>query len=59
MRNSGRVPPVNAHRRAGVLVPARQPNDGALRESVEKLVGGPGRWVDGVWVWDLHERGLA
>ncbi|MGI5377035.1 glycosyltransferase [Streptomyces sp. CA-251387] len=70
VRNSGQVPPVDdswreqaradlAYWRAGVLVLAPQPNDGALRETVEKLVGGPGRWVDGVWVWDLHERGLA
>ncbi|QOV36752.1 glycosyltransferase family 2 protein [Streptomyces ferrugineus] len=68
VRNSGDVPPVNdswrqqaradlAYWRAGVLVLAPQPNDRALRETVEKLVGGPGRWVDGVWVWDLHERG--
>lgn len=27
--------------------------------ALEKLVGGPVRWVDGVWVWDLHEWGLA
>ncbi|KOG12145.1 dolichyl-phosphate beta-glucosyltransferase, partial [Streptomyces viridochromogenes] len=70
VRNTGEVPPVNAswrdqaradlaYWRAGVLVLTPQPNDGALRETVEKLVGGPGRWVDGVWVWDLHERGLA
>ncbi|MFE7273642.1 glycosyltransferase [Streptomyces sp. NPDC057623] len=70
VRNTGEVPPVNeswreqarvdlAYWRAGVLVLAPQPNDGALRETVEKLVGGPGRWVDGVWVWDLHERGLV
>ncbi|MFI7408625.1 glycosyltransferase [Streptomyces sp. NPDC049627] len=70
VRNSGRVPPVDdswreqaradlAYWRAGVLVLAPQPNDGALRETVQKLVGTPGRWVDGVWVWDLHERGPA
>ncbi|SDO55045.1 dolichyl-phosphate beta-glucosyltransferase [Streptomyces sp. cf386] len=67
VRNSGDVPPVAeswreqaradlAYWRAGVLVLAPQPNDGALRETVEKLVGGPGRWVAGVWVWDLHEQ---
>ncbi|MEV8090403.1 hypothetical protein [Streptomyces nigra] len=44
-------------RRAGALVLAPQPNAGALRETVSKLVGSPGRWVDGVWVWDLHGPG--
>ncbi|MFF3328833.1 dolichyl-phosphate beta-glucosyltransferase [Streptomyces sp. NPDC002888] len=44
-----------AHWKAGVLVLAPQPNDGPLREVVRKLVGRPGKWVDGVWVWDLHE----
>ncbi|AZQ36379.1 glycosyltransferase family 2 protein [Streptomyces cyaneochromogenes] len=67
VRNSGEVPPAAeswreqaradlAYWRAGVLVLAPQPNDGALRETVEKLVGAPGRWVDGVWVWDLHQQ---
>ncbi|NUT26222.1 MAG: glycosyltransferase family 2 protein [Streptomyces sp.] len=66
VRDSGDVPPVNrswqeqarvdlAYWRAGVLVLAPQPNDAALRETVEKLVGAPGRWVDGVWVWDLRK----
>ncbi|GAA4063045.1 hypothetical protein GCM10022233_41280 [Streptomyces shaanxiensis] len=45
--------------RAGGLVLAPQPHDGALRETVEKLVGAPGRWVDGVWVWDLHQQVLT
>ncbi|MFI6034255.1 glycosyltransferase [Streptomyces sp. NPDC051315] len=44
-----------AHWRAGALVLVPQPRDGVLRTTVEKLVGRPGRWVDGVWVWDLHE----
>ncbi|MFI7499056.1 dolichyl-phosphate beta-glucosyltransferase [Streptomyces sp. NPDC049687] len=44
-----------AYWRAGALVLAPQPNAGVLRETVEKLVGRPGRRVDGVWVWDLHE----
>ncbi|MFE6175396.1 dolichyl-phosphate beta-glucosyltransferase [Streptomyces sp. NPDC056464] len=68
VRNSGDVPPVNeswreqarvdlAYWKAGVLVLAPQPNDRALRATVHKLVGEPGRWVGGVWVWDLHERG--
>jgi glycosyltransferase involved in cell wall biosynthesis len=66
VRTSGDVPPVNdswreqarvdlAYWKAGVLVLAPQPNDLALRETVEKLVGRPGKWVAGVWVWDLHE----
>lgn len=42
-----------------MLVPAPQPNDGAPRATVGKLVGGPGRWVDGVWVWDVHEQVLT
>jgi len=25
-----------------------------LRKAVDQLVGAPGKWVDGVWVWDLH-----
>ncbi|CAM5474757.1 dolichyl-phosphate beta-glucosyltransferase [Streptomyces viridochromogenes] len=65
---SGVVPPVEdswrdqaradlAHWRAGVLVLAPQPHAGALRETVRELVGSPGRWVDGVWVWDLHGPG--
>ncbi|CAM5711340.1 dolichyl-phosphate beta-glucosyltransferase [Streptomyces aurantiogriseus] len=44
-----------AYWRAGALVLAPQPRDGVLRATVEKLVGRPGKWVDGVWVWDLHE----
>ncbi|MFJ7075644.1 glycosyltransferase [Streptomyces sp. NPDC098781] len=66
VRNSGDVPPVNeswqaqtradlAYWKAGVLVLAPQPNDRALRETLDKLVGTGGTWVDGVWVWDLHE----
>ncbi|MEV6181147.1 dolichyl-phosphate beta-glucosyltransferase [Streptomyces sp. NPDC052015] len=44
-----------AHWRAGALVLVPQPRDGALRTTVDELVGRPARWVDGVWVWDLHE----
>ncbi|WP_155055645.1 dolichyl-phosphate beta-glucosyltransferase [Streptomyces blattellae] len=40
--------------KAGVLVLAPQQNDDKLRETVEKLVGRPGKWTGGVWVWDLH-----
>jgi dolichyl-phosphate beta-glucosyltransferase len=46
-----------AYWKAGVLVLAPQGNDEQLRETVDKLVGRPGKWVDGVWVWDLHEGG--
>ncbi|MFI1168291.1 dolichyl-phosphate beta-glucosyltransferase [Streptomyces sp. NPDC020801] len=44
-----------AYWHAGVLVLAPQQNDGHLREAVTKLVGRPGKWTGGVWVWDLHE----
>ncbi|MPY61476.1 dolichyl-phosphate beta-glucosyltransferase [Streptomyces spongiae] len=44
-----------AYWKAGVLVLAPQGYDAQLRETVEKLVGRPGKWVGGVWVWDLHE----
>ncbi|MDX3246664.1 glycosyltransferase family 2 protein [Streptomyces sp. ME18-1-4] len=44
-----------AYWRAGALVLAPQPRADRLRETVEKLVGRPGRWVAGVWVWDLHQ----
>jgi dolichyl-phosphate beta-glucosyltransferase len=65
VRHTGVVPAVTAgareeaardfaHWKAGALVLAPQPNDGPLREVLRKLVGRPGRWVDGVWVWDLH-----
>lgn len=41
--------------RAGALVLVPQLYDEQLRETVDKLVGRPGKWVGGVWVWDLHE----
>ena len=44
-----------AYWRAGALVLVPQPHADVLRETVTKLVGSPGRRVDGVWVWDLHE----
>ncbi|MBA2807883.1 glycosyltransferase family 2 protein [Streptomyces sp. KM273126] len=46
-----------AYWKAGALVLAPQGYDAQLREAVEKLVGRPGKWVGGVWVWDLHEEG--
>ncbi|BBC35385.1 Glycosyl transferase [Streptomyces graminofaciens] len=42
-----------AYWHAGALVLAPQLYDERLREAVDKLVGEPGRWVGGVWVWDL------
>ncbi|MFE9449014.1 dolichyl-phosphate beta-glucosyltransferase [Streptomyces sp. NPDC006739] len=45
-----------AYWKAGVLVVVPQPNDGALRTAVTQLTGRPGKWTDGVWVWDLHGR---
>ncbi|MFJ3335281.1 dolichyl-phosphate beta-glucosyltransferase [Streptomyces sp. NPDC086766] len=45
-----------AYWHAGALVLAPQPNDGPLRQAVTQLVGRPGRWTGGVWVWDLHEE---
>ncbi|WP_460068030.1 dolichyl-phosphate beta-glucosyltransferase [Streptomyces sp. YKOK-I1] len=44
-----------AYWRAGALVLAPQHHAGVLRETVDKLLGRPGRRVDGVWVWDLHD----
>ncbi|MGW1722373.1 dolichyl-phosphate beta-glucosyltransferase [Streptomyces sp. NPDC002306] len=66
IRYSGKVPEIGtnwkaqaardfAYWKAGVLVLAPQPHDTELREALEKLVGRPGRWTGGVWVWDLHE----
>ncbi|GAA3151331.1 dolichyl-phosphate beta-glucosyltransferase [Streptomyces rectiviolaceus] len=66
VRSSGRAPQItDAWRRAaredltywkaGVLVLAPQPHDAELRETVEELLDRPGKWVDGVWIWDLHK----
>jgi glycosyltransferase involved in cell wall biosynthesis len=44
-----------AHWRAGALVVTPQPHDDALRKAVTELVGRDGKWVHGVWVWDLHK----
>lgn len=68
VRYSGAVPEIGdnwraqarkdfAYWKAGVLVLAPQGYAEQLRETVDKLVGRPGKWVDGVWVWDLHEGG--
>ncbi|GHE45641.1 dolichyl-phosphate beta-glucosyltransferase [Streptomyces capitiformicae] len=66
VRYSGRLPVIGenwqaqarrdfAYWRAGALVLVPQLYDEQLRETVDKLVGRPGKWVGGVWVWDLHE----
>ncbi|WP_149828176.1 dolichyl-phosphate beta-glucosyltransferase [Streptomyces tailanensis] len=66
VRYSGRLPVIGenwqaqarrdfAYWRAGALVLVPQLYDEQLRETVDKLVGHPGKWVGGVWVWDLHE----
>lgn len=65
VRYSGRVPVIGenwraqaqkdfAYWHAGALVLRPQLYDEQLRETVDKLVGRPSRWVGGVWVWDLH-----
>jgi glycosyltransferase involved in cell wall biosynthesis len=64
VRNTGQVPVIGpsqqaqarfdlAFWKAGVVVLAPQPNDAALYETVEKLLGEPGKRIDGVWIWDL------
>ncbi|MGW3008028.1 dolichyl-phosphate beta-glucosyltransferase [Streptomyces sp. NPDC001219] len=40
--------------RAGAVVLAPQPGDQALRLTVQRLMGAPGRWTGGVWVWQVH-----
>ncbi|MEU3186577.1 dolichyl-phosphate beta-glucosyltransferase [Streptomyces sp. NPDC006923] len=45
--------------RAGVVVLAPQPNDAALYETLEKLLGRPGQRIGGVWIWDLPPGGAA
>ncbi|MEW2388796.1 dolichyl-phosphate beta-glucosyltransferase [Streptomyces venezuelae] len=66
VRSSGRVPEVTPAWReavrqdlefwkAGLLVLAPQQNDGELRTTVDALLGRPGKWVDGVWIWDLRK----
>lgn len=43
-----------AYWKAGVLVLPPQLYQDQLRRTVDALVGRPGKWVGGVWVWDLH-----
>ncbi|MGW7071934.1 glycosyltransferase [Streptomyces sp. NPDC054855] len=66
VRSAGRAPQITdawrraaredlAYWKAGVLVLAPQEHDAELRVTVEELLDRPGKWVDGVWIWDLHE----
>ncbi|MET7360400.1 dolichyl-phosphate beta-glucosyltransferase [Streptomyces sp. NPDC005562] len=65
VHDSGRVPEITPAWRAavredlrfwkaGVLVLAPQQNASALRTTLSALLGRPGKWVDGVWIWDVH-----
>ena len=67
VRYEGRVPAIDdvwrararadlAYWRADAVVLAPQPNDRLLRSVLHRLLGRPGRWIDGVWVWDLSNR---
>lgn len=66
VRSAGRAPQITdawraaaredlAYWNAGVLVLAPQEHDAELRVTVEELLERPGKWVDGVWIWDLHK----
>lgn len=66
VRSAGRAPQITdawrkaaredlAYWKAGVLVLAPQEHDAELRVTVEELLERPGKWVDGVWIWDLHK----
>ncbi|MFJ1649170.1 glycosyltransferase [Streptomyces sp. NPDC088258] len=71
VRYSGQVPEIGAQWRAqarydldfwraGVVMLAPQPNDGELYETLEKLLERPGKWIGGVWIWDLgRDQGPA
>ncbi|RSM45303.1 hypothetical protein DMB66_51285 [Actinoplanes sp. ATCC 53533] len=41
--------------RAGVIVVARQPNDGLLRDAMTRLLSRDAVWVAGVWIWDVRD----
>ncbi|MEH1029013.1 hypothetical protein Q3V37_30105 [Micromonospora profundi] len=43
------------HWRAALVVLGRLPHDEPVRRTVEALLG-PGRQVDGAWVWDVRDR---
>lgn len=66
VRSAGRAPQLTdawrraaredlAYWKAGVLVLAPQEHDAELRVTVEELLDRPAKWVDGVWIWDLHK----
>lgn len=66
VRSAGRAPQITdawrraaradlAHWNAGVVVLAPQEHDAELRVTVQELLDRPGKWVDGVWIWDLHK----
>jgi hypothetical protein len=37
-----------------IVIDPRQPSAAALRQTVESLVGRPGKLVGGMWVWDVR-----
>ncbi|MET8678315.1 glycosyltransferase family 2 protein [Streptomyces sp. NPDC004647] len=64
VRYSGRIPVIGPDQRraaredlrfwrAGALVLASQPNDEALRITVQRLLGSPGERVGDSWVWNV------
>ncbi|MEV0253124.1 dolichyl-phosphate beta-glucosyltransferase [Streptomyces sp. NPDC050732] len=66
VRSTGRVPQITSAWReavrkdltfwnAGVVVLAPQENDTELRRTVDALIGRHGKWVGGVWIWDLRQ----
>lgn len=66
VRSTGRIPKITSAWReavrrdltfwnAGVLVLAPQENDTELRTTVDALIGRHGKWVGGVWIWDLRQ----
>lgn len=66
--NTGAVPEIGenwraqarydfAYWKAGVLVLGPQVHQDALRQAVDELVGHPGTFTGGAWVWDLDGSG--
>ncbi len=64
VRNSGRIPAIGPEQqraaredlefwRAGALVLSGQPHEEALRLTLERLLGQPGKRVGNAWVWDV------
>lgn len=65
VEQSGRIPAVGAAQRAqartdlrywraDVVVLPPTVNGDALHDTLDQLLGAPGQYVDGVWVWDVH-----